>query len=157
MSRRVDDLVTHMLHRVEPVDSTGCWIWQGWCDRDGYGHISRTVAQRFNISHIAHRALYQLLIGPIPHDLTIDHLCRNPPCVNPRHLEPVTRKVNTLRGETIPAAHAAKTHCINGHPFDGPNTYITPAGHRDCRACNRDRTRRYLSARANRIEGQVHP
>ncbi len=85
----------------------------------------------------AHRAAYELYVGPIPEGLTIDHLCRNTLCVNPAHLEAVTMRENILRG-TGPSAQAArKTHCLRGHPFDDGNTLFRATGKRVCRACQR--------------------
>jgi hypothetical protein len=86
------------------VDQSGdCWLWMGARTR-GYG--------RFEVDGkgmAVHRFAYELLIGPVPEGLQIDHLCRNRPCVNPAHLEPVTNRENTMRGQTIPAArHAAR-------------------------------------------------
>lgn len=106
-------------------------------NRDGYGRIS--VGNR---NRLVHRVAWELDNGPIPEGLTIDHVkargCRHKTCANVRHLEPVTCKVNVLRGETVTAANAAKTHCGNGHPFDEANTYWRPDGKgRDCRACHR--------------------
>lgn len=72
----------------------GCWEWQGNRTAGGYG--------RFDIegrSIPAHRYAYESRVGPIPPRLVIDHLCRNPPCVRPDHLEPVTTIQNTLRGD----------------------------------------------------------
>lgn len=108
----------------------GCWIWTGTVVR-GYGQISidgkgvRT-----------HRFAYEALVGPIPEGLQLDHLCRTPLCGNPDHLEPVTAQVNTLRGNSIQAENAAKTHCKWGHPLSGENLLILP-GHRYCRTCRR--------------------
>jgi hypothetical protein len=106
-----------------------CWLWTG-ATQQGYGvHTSGGRA------HKAHRVSYEEIVGPIPEGLTIDHLCRVRNCVNPDHLEPVSQKVNTLRGITIPALNAAKTSCVNGHAFDEGNTYIRPDGARGCRRC----------------------
>ncbi|NED52837.1 HNH endonuclease, partial [Micromonospora aurantiaca] len=69
-----------------------------------------------------------------------DHLCRNRACVNVTHLEIVTNRINILRGETLQAANAAKTHCIRGHEFTPENTYVKNGG-RDCRTCARERQR----------------
>lgn len=118
-------------------DESGCWHWMGKRDRNGYG--------RFSISNRwvqAHRWAYMALVGAVPACLDLDHLCRVHDCVGPDHLEPVTRQVNLLRGETIPAAHAAKTHCPQGHPYDDANTYLY-RGMRQCRTCRtaRDRSR----------------
>ena len=74
------------------VDVGLCWEWTGSNDR-GYGMFrldGRTVR--------AHRWAWETLVGPIPRGLHLDHLCRNPPCVNPDHLEPVTQPENIRRG-----------------------------------------------------------
>ena len=75
---------------VEKTD--GCWEWTGAKDGDGYGHL--TIAGRVVG---AHRFAYELLVGPIPEGLEIDHLCRNRACVKPADLEPVTRAENLRR------------------------------------------------------------
>jgi len=65
------------------------------------GYVSRYGYARFNIapgqSVHAHRFAYEELVGPIPEGLDLDHLCRNKTCVNPAHLEPVTRAENVRR------------------------------------------------------------
>jgi hypothetical protein len=77
--------------------------------------------------------------------LQLDHLCRVRHCVYPAHLEPVTPRENVLRGETVAASNARKTHCLRGHPFDEVNTchWQSRPGRRDCRECKRDHTRAY--------------
>ena len=70
----------------------GCLVWQGRTAHNGYGVIS--VGNR---STYAHRVAYELRVGPIPSGLTIDHLCFNRMCINPEHLEAVTRSENTRR------------------------------------------------------------
>ena len=107
--------------------SDGCWVWTAWNNGQGYGRFSGGRGATY-----AHRFSYELARDAIPDGLQLDHLCRNRGCVNPAHLEPVTNRENALRGAT-----ATKTHCKHSHPFDVGNTYITPAGHRDCRACHR--------------------
>jgi hypothetical protein len=128
-----------------------CWIWNAAGARGGYGSFnaaSRTVR--------AHRFAYELHYGPIPEGLQVDHTCHNDDptcrsgdncphrrCVNPAHLEAVTGRENTLRGETPAAINARKTHCAHGHEFTPENTYrIKPSrtqrnGARGCRACRR--------------------
>lgn len=108
------------------VVPSGCWEWQLSRDRHGYGHTSRN-----NVVMLAHRALYEEKVGPIPEGLEIDHLCRNPSCVNPEHLEPVTHAENVRRSWP-----ATKAHCVNGHEYTPENTYWrSGSGSRDCRAC----------------------
>lgn len=120
------------------IDENGCWIWQRHADPAGYGRI-----QWRGRSYLAHRAAYELFVGPIADGLTIDHLCNTPACVNPDHLEVVTMRENILRGDGLAGENARKTHCKYGHPFDEENTYEMPGGGRDCRACINRRSREY--------------
>jgi hypothetical protein len=115
----------------------GCWLWIGGLDRKGYGkfHVTKKREAR------AHRWCFEYVLGSIPEGLDLDHTCRNRRCVNPSHLEPVTRRVNLLRGETIPAAHARKTHCPQGHAYSPENTYLY-RGMRQCVACRKTRDQR---------------
>lgn len=116
------------------VDFTGdCWIWTAAVDKDGYGRF------RTPTTHIrAHRWAWERVNGPIPEGLMIDHLCRNPGCVNPAHLEPVTNRENQLRGVGFPAKNVARTHCPKGHPYNTENTRHHK-GRRICRTCERER------------------
>lgn len=121
------------------VDKSGgplaCWPWLGSLAGYGYGriwHRGRHVP--------AHRFAYELLVGPIPEGMEIDHVkergCTRRNCVNPAHLEPVTRRVNTLRGDSFAGQNSRKTHCIHGHEFTPENTGITKK-QRFCRICKR--------------------
>lgn len=95
--------------KVEKSD--GCWLWQGARIPEGYGQAVFDGRVQG-----AHRIAYQLLVGPIPAGLQLDHLCRTPQCVNPAHLEPVTGRENVLRTPNAPTAiNARKTHCDRGH------------------------------------------
>jgi Flp pilus assembly pilin Flp len=106
------------------------WFWRGNLKTAGYGRI------RLNgVKVLAHRAVYEAYVGPIPAGLTIDHLCRVRACVNPAHLEPVSMKVNVLRGVGAAAQHARQTHCKRGHPLVGEHVYLNAQGHRRCRTC----------------------
>src|SRR3990167_10748674 len=107
----------------------GCWLWTGALKENGYGAFGVNYRSGY-----AHRFSYENFRGPIPHGLTIDHLCRVRNCVNPSHLEAVTIGVNTLRGNSVSAKCARKTHCPNGHPYDGVNTYRCRR-RRQCRIC----------------------
>lgn len=123
-----------------PVSCLGtrCWVWTGAiCGRTGYGNLrldGKTV--------LAHRAVYHWLVGEIPIGRDIDHLCRCRSCVNPSHMEPVTERINTIRGEGPTAINARKTHCDYGHPFDDLNTYTDKRGRRYCKECEREKVRR---------------
>lgn len=102
---------------MSKIDKTAtCWLWIGGLDAYGYGQFDRHDK--------AHRVAYEMLVGPIPEGLVIDHLCRVRRCVNPEHMEPVTHGENNLRGIGPAAVHAAQTHCIRGHEFTPENTYI---------------------------------
>jgi hypothetical protein len=119
-----------------------CWLWQGALDKKGYGVYGKP--RRF-----AHRIVYEEIVGPIPAGLTIDHLCRVKCCVNPAHMEPVTIGENVLRGESVPAQNARKSHCHRGHPLSGDNLYVCPtepSRHRRCRECRRMRERAKAAA-----------
>lgn len=125
------------------VDRSGeCWLWLLQRTSEGYGRV-RVNGERW----FAHRFSYTIAKGPIPPELTIDHLCRTRACVRPDHLEAVTVSVNVLRGQTPQALNLAKTHCQRGHPFDDANTRLTGNGrHRVCRACRRQSTQRRYEA-----------
>lgn len=115
----------------------GCWEWTGTAP-NGYGQI-RLGGLEDGKARV-HRLVYEMLVGPIPDGLTIDHLCRNKLCCNPAHLEAVTIRENILRSDGITAKSARKTHCANGHPLTGYNVAIRnrPGGGRRCRTCMRE-------------------
>ena len=119
---------------INPV--TGCWVWTGAIQSNGYGRLWDGKSSRY-----AHRVIYELFNGPIEEGLDIDHLCRNRSCVNPLHLDPVTRSENLRRGESgenIAAPLRKKTHCPRNHKYDEENTRVY-RGRRHCRACARER------------------
>lgn len=114
----------------------GCWLWQGAKTIDGYGYFKARVGGAWKMLR-AHRAAYELFVGPIPKGLTLDHLCRNPGCVNPTHLEPVTQRENTMRGNSIVAQRARQVLCTRGHEF------VQGMVQRVCRQCSAIRARAY--------------
>lgn len=126
----------------------GCWLWTQKLAPSGYGQfgVGRRAIGTYGKKR-AHRWAYEHLVGPIPEGLVLDHLCRVRHCVNPDHMEPVTSRENTLRGETRPAINAARTHCTNGHEFTPENTGTTHRGGRRCRACAREWQRRHHGKR----------
>lgn len=117
---------------------SGCWEWTGSIS-GGYGRF-RPGASRPTAS--AHRWAYEQFVGPVPAGLDLDHLCRNPRCVNPMHLEPVTRRENLRRS---PFSPGHRTHCPQGHPYEGGNVYLYTdrlgRKHRHCMTCLRLRSR----------------
>jgi hypothetical protein len=119
----------------------GCWLWTASTDSNGYGQFvtgSRTDGSRRQWR--AYRFAYEAIVGQVRHGLQLDHVCRVRRCVNPAHLEAVTSRENTLRGESPAAANATKTHCPAGHPYVGDNLRIY-RGWRRCRACDRRENR----------------
>jgi hypothetical protein len=113
-----------------PFD-TLCWHWTGSITASGYGQVWFGAHGRA----FAHRASYETFIGPIPTGLQIDHLCRVRHCVNPDHLEPVTQRVNILRGVSFAADQARRTHCPAGHAYDGDNLVTSTDRGKHCRYC----------------------
>ena len=87
-----------------------CWIWTGKFDGHGYGQATRSIK--------AHRYAWMEIHGDITPGNNIDHLCRNRSCVRVGHLESVTPKENTLRGNSIQANYARRDACMYGHPLD---------------------------------------
>lgn len=116
------------------VSDEGCIEWVGGKTVGGYGVFSVRPGRSDPKKDMAHRWAYEHFVGPIPDGYDVDHLCRNRACVNPDHLEPVSRAENIRR------AAAAKTHCPSGHPYDEKNTLMSPnSAHRRCRACTSER------------------
>jgi HNH endonuclease len=122
------------------IRPNGCVEWTGGTFQSGYGRISVNAKGRR-----VHRVVYELLVGPIPEGLTLDHLCRNLICCAPAHLEPVADRENILRGEAPPAVNARKTHCPQGHPYSVGNTCRDKHGKRSCRKCAVAATQRYYA------------
>lgn len=104
----------------------GCWVWKGQTNESGYG-----VVFSEGIAFGAHRLIYQTLRGTIEPGLHLDHRCRNPLCVNPDHMEPVTPEEN-MRRRIIEPRPLAEV-CKRGHVFDGKRT--RPEGGRYCKQC----------------------
>lgn len=121
--------------RIDMRGPDECWPWKLSTASHGYGQVGWWESGH-SVMTTAHRAAWTAEFGPIPDDLTVDHLCHNRPCCNPRHLRPLT-----LRANCRDNGYATRTHCPRGHPYDAENTYLAPAGGRRCRECHRIRQR----------------
>jgi hypothetical protein len=114
------------------IPANKCWEWAG-ATICGYG-VANDPGGRFRV----HRRAYELLVGPIPDGLHLDHLCRNRLCLNPSHLEVVTPGENNRRNAVL------RTHCPEGHPLV-PETMRSrvATGWRYCPICRNARKRAY--------------
>jgi hypothetical protein len=116
----------------------GCWQWQGAKhysnNKIPYGQlrISRTKLK------MAHIISYEVFIGKIPAKMDIDHLCKNTLCVNPKHLEAVSHKINCQRRKD-----SGLPHCIYGHKYTKKTSYFNSKGYRKCKICRVLRSRKY--------------
>jgi hypothetical protein len=139
-ARRDVPLSERFWAKVEKTNN--CWMWKGAIfKRTGYGQANKNGK-----SIAAHRLAYELTYGitlPDGHIVEIDHLCRNRLCVNPKHLELVSHRENTLRGIGLTAKYAKATHCSRGHIYNEINTYHRPDGGRDCKLCMKIRGESY--------------
>ena len=100
----------------------------------GYTQIGWSEGGKTRMA-LGHRVSWEMHYGPIPVDMTIDHICRNRRCGRIDHLRLMTNKENaSMNGNAI------KTHCKRGHEFNDTNTYVDRRGHRRCRACVRGGT-----------------
>ena len=119
-------------------DNKMCWPWKGATDKRGYGRFG---LDRRHSSFLAHVFAYDIVNGPIPKGLELDHLCRNHSCVNPAHLEAVTHRENIRRGDMRSNnANIRKSNCPKGHPYEGHNV-LRYSGERRCRICKNEQQR----------------
>jgi hypothetical protein len=117
----------HYLLKTMPLSLHGCWLWVGYRNRFGYGEFK--VGGK---TYMPHRWAYEVATGDTLGDRHAHHLCHNPQCVNPLHIEPMT-------GTDHVNIHVAKTrremtHCKRGHPLSGNNVYVH-GGRRHCKSC----------------------
>jgi hypothetical protein len=151
------DLRARLLENTSQRGPDECWPWTGTLSPKGYGRLSVNDA-----GALAHRSAYEIFVGPIPADQTIDHLCHKHDecaggkrcphrrCCNPAHLGLAPIVANAMRGNSPFAKNARKTHCPQGHPYDEANT-IVDRGRRYCRVCKIARMRRYHQRKRDQV------
>jgi len=138
----------YLLSKILVNPETGCWEWQGYIMPKGYAQ-----ACFHSVHALAHVAMYEELVGPVPEGLILDHTCHDwrvceggkacphRRCANPDHLEPVTYLENNRRSNSNSAKQGRQTHCKHDHPLSGENLRIGPDGKRICRQCASNRKR----------------
>jgi hypothetical protein len=142
MPKTTVPLLKRLLSRTEKTPS-GCLLWTGACTPNGQATISVDGRSRG-----AHRVIWEILKGPIPEGLDLDHQCHNRDltcdggptcphrrCLNVDHMEPVTNAVNCKRGRAGINSRR-KTHCPKGHEYTEENTW-KHKGRRHCKECKR--------------------
>jgi len=135
------EIIKRFVEKIEQKNN--CWVWTAskfWNGYGGFRYHGKTIK--------AHRFSYELFKGEIPKGMDLDHLCRNRACVNPDHLEAVTRSVNLLRGLAgkVNNPQTKKTHCPRGHELKEPNLdkWQLTRGKRSCRICRNESQQKYL-------------
>jgi len=112
-----------------PFNPLHCWDWTAATRGGGYGTLK--VKGRMEM---AHRHIYEMMVGPIPDDMVLDHLCRRKICVNPAHLQPATIGENTRRGMAPTAIANREDRCFNGHVLSETRF------HGGCRICRNEKS-----------------
>jgi len=133
-----DRYLNRFMNKTVAVSGNNCWQWLGSINPLGYAQFynGKTMVR-------AHRFIYEAIVSAIPKPLTIDHLCRNRACVNPNHMEIVSSRENTLRGDGLAAKLFRQTHCCRDHLLSGENLLIRFDGSRKCRKCGALRSHNY--------------
>ena len=140
--RLTDQDILDRIIRGESEDD--CWELDGTHVRSGYATVTRDQKR-----YVAHRFIYQMLVGPVAEDKVLDHLCRNRGCVNPAHLEPVSQSENMLRGSQ--GWDMRGWRCKRGHDLTRPGAlHAPPSGGNRCGVCARERKQE-----ANRLVTQA--
>lgn len=129
-------LSDRQLSKIEPPDANGCMEWTGATKNGGYGVIRQPGTTR---DHRVYRLVYQVYVGEVAEGIELHHVCGNKRCVNPDHLEELTRLEHV-------DAHRARL-CPNGHDEWRYETDSQGYSHRYCAICKRAR----VNARYHRL------
>lgn len=125
----------------ERIDKFSCYtgdciVWVGNLTTKNYPRITINGKSMF-----VHRINYKLHYGHLDNTLQLDHLCRNPCCINPGHLEPVTQSINMKRAYKASPRPKPFT-CRKGHKYTEVTT-LWHNGARECKICINERQREY--------------
>lgn len=152
MGRPPQPIKERFMSKVDLDIVPGCWIWKGSFG----GHEGKHAYGRFyymDKNVMAHRFAYEFIsLRKIPENYDVDHLCKNPRCVNPEHLQSLSKRDNTFRSNNPMAINARKTHCINGHELTGKDLYIAKNGTRKCYACIKIRGKKYREINKQKLK-----
>ncbi len=125
------------------IKANGCWIWTGTKNEDGYGLVHLGGKREY-----VHRVMYQMFVGPVNNNRELDHLCRNPSCCNPLHLEAVSSRENSIRGNHPLFVIHRERRCRKGHDLSNPlNVRTSRDGRTRCKVCATEYQRRYRKER----------
>lgn len=130
--------IERIMARSTLNEKTGCVECSLHRDKNGYSTVRVRVNGVWRMRRV-HRVVYESLVGPIPGDMTVDHICRNVACCNPEHLRLLSHVENSAGSRTC-VENTSKTHCPKGHEYDTSNAYLRNGKHRECRACSRMRS-----------------
>ncbi len=111
--------------------STGCWLWNGDVDAQGYGFVFRgnSRVKAYLVVYVQHE-------GAVPEGLVLDHGCGVRRCVAPHHLEAVTQQENVWRKQW--RYRSKLERCKKGHDMRENSIVLPETKGRVCRQCNRD-------------------
>jgi hypothetical protein len=138
-----ESTIARLMRNVVRVPESGCWLWEGAVSKLGYGRIAFEGKAKF-----AHRVAFTTLVGEVPDGMELDHLCKVRSCVNPYHLEPVTRLENMKRSGAF-VYRQQRSHCPKGHELTEDNKYFAACSNKYlCRACLKARKQRHLLKKA---------
>lgn len=136
-------------HTGRFFNGTRCWHWTAMAPTGGYGRFKWK-----SDSLLISRFVYAWLIEPVPSresGLEVDHLCKNPRCCNPLHLELVPKIINMQRSDAPPMRNSRKSHCDYGHPFSTENTLTRIRNGRRTRECRQCAKERFRSIKADPV------